>query len=58
MTVKEYFTFSKAPGLESHHQMQFNVIPRTLTDEGGAVLLPAETQLAYSTAAPALLIKS
>ena len=26
MTMKGYFTFPKAPGLEPHHQMQFSII--------------------------------
>ena len=29
MGMKEYATFSKAPGLEPHHQLQLSVIPRT-----------------------------
>ena len=28
MTIKGFFTLLKDPGLEPHHQMQFNVIPR------------------------------
>ena len=30
MAMKEYSTFSKAPGLESHYQIQFSVLSRTL----------------------------
>ena len=30
MAMKGYFTFSKAPGLKPHHQMQFSAIPRKL----------------------------
>ena len=31
-TVPSHPTFSKAPWLDPHHQMQFNVIPKTLND--------------------------
>ena len=31
--MKGYFTFSKASGLEPHHQMQFSVISRILVGE-------------------------
>ena len=34
MTMKGYSRFSKAPGLEPHHRMQFIVIFRTLIVEG------------------------
>ena len=30
LIMKEYFTFHKTPRLEPNHQMQFNVIPRTV----------------------------
>ena len=30
LTVKGYSTFSESSGLEPHHQMQFNIISRTL----------------------------
>ena len=30
MAMKNYSTFDRAPGLERHHQMHFNVISRTL----------------------------
>ena len=30
MALKRYFTFPRFPELESHHPMQFNVIPKTL----------------------------
>ena len=36
MAIKEYSTFSKAPGLEPHHQMQFSVTFRILV--AGTVL--------------------
>ena len=39
----------KAPGLESHNQMQFNVIPRTFIGGGGESCSSAEVQSAYST---------
>ena len=34
VAMKEYSTFPKAPGLGPHHQMQFNFIPKTLTERG------------------------
>ena len=46
MTVKEYSTFPKAQGWELFHQMQFNVILKTLT---GGFLPTAEMQSASST---------
>ena len=30
MAMKGYYTFSKALGLEPHHQMQFSVMPRQI----------------------------
>ena len=33
MTIKEYFPFPKAPGLEPHHQMQFSILPRIPLEE-------------------------
>ena len=38
MAMKEYTTFPRAPGLESHYQMQFSVISRTVVE--GGVLTP------------------
>ena len=32
--MKGYSIFPKAPGLESHHQIQFSVISRTLVMKG------------------------
>ena len=32
MAMKVYSTYLRAPELEPHHQMQFSVIPRTLTE--------------------------
>ena len=29
MEMKSYFTLLRAPEVESHHQIQFSVIPRT-----------------------------
>ena len=34
MEIKGYTTFSKAPGQESHHQVQFNAIYRKLVRQG------------------------
>ena len=44
VAIKEYFKFPKNPGLELHYQMQFTVIPRTLT-WGGEYWLSADMQL-------------
>ena len=37
VAMKEYFIFPKTPGLNPHHQMQFNFISKTFV--GGRVLL-------------------
>ena len=42
MTIKEYFTFPKAPGLEAHHQMQVTCWWQSYSS--------AEMQSAYSLA--------
>ena len=46
--MKEYSTFHKAAGFETHHQMQFDVLSRTLV--GGGSYFSAEAQSKYSTA--------
>ena len=43
--MKEYSTFPKAPRQESHHQIQFTVIPRTLVDVRGGVLLSCKGEV-------------
>ena len=54
--MKGYSTFTKAPGLEPHYQMQFSVMHRTLVGGRGLVWLvdltpsSVEVQLAYITA--------
>ena len=48
MAIKEYSTFSKAPELEPHHQMQLTVIFSTLVS--GFFYPSAEMQSVYSTA--------
>ena len=47
MTMKGYFAFPKAPGLEPNHQVQFSVTHRVNV---GGVHASIEVQLAYSTA--------
>ena len=47
--MKGYSTFSKASGLEPHHQMQFSVIPRTLAGYGVLPLCRGEVGVFYST---------
>ena len=49
MAMKGYSTLPKAPGLEPCHQMQFNVISKTLIGKGGSYPT-AEVQSVYSTA--------
>ena len=34
MAMKRYSTFPKSQGLEPHHQMQFNFVPKTLVSGG------------------------
>ena len=50
MPMKENSTFLKAPGLESHHQMQFSVIYMTLVVREVRSYLSAEMKFVYSTA--------
>ena len=47
MAIKGYTIFSNAPRLGPHHQVKFNVIPRTLV--GGWSDSSVEMQLAYFT---------
>ena len=44
LAIKGYSTFSKAPGLELHHQMQFSVKLRILVE---GFYPSAEVQLVY-----------
>ena len=51
LAMKRYSTFSKAPGLGTYHQMQYNAILRTVVFfGGGGALTSADVQSAYSTA--------
>ena len=47
--MKEYSAFLNSPELESQHQMQFNIISRTLVGEGG-LTPPVNMPSVYSTA--------
>ena len=48
MAMKGYFTFSKAPRLEPHYDMQFSIKARTLIEGGWGFYPSAEVQSAYS----------
>ena len=48
MSMKTYFSFPKAPGLDTHYQIVYCHIKDTCLEWGA--LTPSETHLLYSTA--------